>query len=189
LLAIVVIAVVVVAVRARDEARQLEERQDGLRSYTEQLREVRQSVQETAGAMSAVLPSPEAAEVEALAENVEGWSEALGEAEAQLAPVPTPPGTEAAHRTFIQAISAFRTAAQTYALVPEVRGEARAEVMARAAEMRDLAASMWQSGVEALDRERFDAELDASRLDLPPPQAFPPPEIEEPEHEDEHDGG
>jgi hypothetical protein len=116
--------------------------------------------------------APSEEQMAALAEDVPRWTKSLEEARTEAGQIFSGPSTAPAHALFQSAIGTYLSAAKTYGLASETSGKARVNALARAAEQRDAATSVWVGATQVLDRERERADMEPSRLGAP---ATPPP--------------
>lgn len=152
---------------AREEARQLEAKQDALQAYTEQVGPVLQSASEAAGAMTALTQLPEGEELTGIQEDVAQWQAAVQQAQVSLTSIVAPPEAEATHQLFNEAFALYGSAASTFGQVSEAKGEIVGQLFATASTQRDLATSIFESAIAGFDTLRDELDLPASRLSAP----------------------
>ena len=159
---------------ARENAKELEREQAVLTAYTNDVRAPLESVSEPVTEMAAVTSAPGGKDLDELAEDAEGWVTSLQEAQTALAQTFPSPPTDGVHQIFNEALGLYTSAAQTFALLPDVAGETRAEVFTRASTQRDLATAVFASAISVLDEFRSQKDLRASGL-RPPADPAPAP--------------
>ena len=166
---------------ARNEAKELEDRQAQLETYDEQITGVLQQATPVAQEMATVqaVPADEKG-LEDLAADSERWITDLQQFQTQISQVFPAPEVESVNELFNQALSLYVASAQTFALVPDAEGDLQASVYARAIAQRDAATGVWSSAIDVLDTLRSNAEMSASGLrppasasQMPDPNATP----------------
>lgn len=145
-----------------------------LETYTSALQSMLDGLGSPGQAMaSAPLFVTDEADARKLAAKAHGWESKIVKTEAQAATVQPGPKVVASYQVVTQATHLFLTAAKTYQLTPDVAPGAQGDLLRRAAEQRDEANILWQTGVGLLDQERAGAGLGPSGLQSPVPSAAP----------------
>ncbi|MDQ4142727.1 MAG: hypothetical protein M3198_03125 [Actinomycetota bacterium] len=184
ILAVIAFGVIFVLVQnARDEAAQLEKRQEALDSYTDELRSILQSLRPPAGAMAATPPALEEEEAASqLEEDAAGWVEQIEKAQtafARVAPsgalLEQEPSIQNINNLYAQSLSIYLSAARTYQLAATVDAKAQADALAAASTQRGQASSIWTEATALLDKRRESADIDPSGLTAPDAAAGAPP--------------
>lgn len=176
---VVAIGVVVwLVVSAQDRAKQFEEEQSVLESYTTSLQGVLQGAAGPASEMIAVTTLPEGDDLEQLAEDAETWATDLQGAQAVIQQQPAPGEVRSIHLLFGESLQLYVSAAQTFALVPDAEGRLQEQLFVRATAQRDSAGRVMEGAIGALDEMRREKELSASGLQSPTELPPPTPEAE-----------
>jgi type II secretory pathway pseudopilin PulG len=152
---------------ARSEARELERRQEALSDYRTSVDSLLQALRPTVAEMHAVPTTTRGQDVSGLEENAPKWSEALQEASNVATTLVPAPGSEPANRAFQTSVQLYIDAANLFGLVADTRGDASELALLRAQELRGRATSVWETGVEFLDDEFLEADLDPTELASP----------------------
>jgi len=155
---------------ARDEARELRDDQAILDQYTSQIRGALQPLNEPVGEMSALSAPPTGDAVDELADQAERWSASIQAAQTQVTQIFAVDDVAPVNEIMSEAVALYASAAQTFALVPTLEGQAQEEVFARAVQQRDSATALLESAIGVLDVLRKDKEMRASGLRAPGPQ-------------------
>jgi hypothetical protein len=158
----------------RSEADKLEQRQEVLKAYTGQVRALLAKVDEVVSSMSAAGLGDEAARAD-LATEAPKWQKDLEAAGVEASAIQPIEGLDVSTRVLFQSLQLYSTAAKTFALVPDVEGKARDDLLQRAAEVSSQAGTLWGTAVSILDSELAEAELDPSGIPVPGTSAPPPP--------------
>jgi hypothetical protein len=108
-----------------------------------------------------------------VAAKARSWERRIERAKAEAAAVQPGPQAVASYQVVTQAIVLLGSAAKTCQLAPDVDPKAQSELLQGAAEQRDEANLLWQTGVGLLDQERAKAGLGPSGLQAPVPAAAP----------------
>ena len=170
---------------ARNEAKELEDRQAQLETYDDQIQGVLQQATPVAQEMAEIqaVPADEKG-LEDLASDSERWVTDLQQFQTQASQVFPAPEVEGINELFNEALTLYVSAAQTFALVPDAEGDLQAQILARAVTQRDTAAELWTSAITVLDTLRSNAEMSASGLrppvtanQVPDPNASPGTEV------------
>lgn len=159
----------------QERAQQARERREALETYTTSLRGSLEGATETVTEMNLVVTAPRGDELDDLAEDAEGWIESLRGVQTEVVQIFPSREIEPVNQLFNEALSLYISAAQTFALVPEVGGDTRVQLFSRGADQRDTASALWASAVGVLDQMRRDHGLGASGI-RPPVPAAPEPE-------------
>ena len=176
ILAIIVIALVVTRVQsAREAGEELDQRQEALDTYTDEVRTVLQSLRPAAGAMTAAPPALEEDEqAEELEKSAADWTKQIEAAQTQFAGaapsgrlIETEPSAQNIHNLYAQSVSMYLTAARTYELAATLDGTAQADALASATTQRGQASAVWTEATALLDKRRASAEIDPSGLTAP----------------------
>jgi CHASE3 domain sensor protein len=185
---LVAIGLVVWAIaEARENTRELEERQEVLEEYSQQAREALAPAGETVAEMSALTFDEEA--LEGLAEDAGGWAESLQETQAAVSEISGGEEVQSINELFNEALALYVNAANTFQSIPDIdQNRLQQQLFNQAANVRDTASALYQSAVDVLNQLRNEAELGASGIQAPrPPQTQPelPEDIELPEDDGE----
>ena len=189
---VVAIGVVIwLIVSAQDRAKQFEEEQAVLESYTTSLQGVLQGATTPAGEMIAVTALPEGDDLAQLVEDAETWVTDLQTAQAVIQQQPAPGEVRSIHSLFGESLQLYVSAAQTLALVPDAEGRLQNELFTRATAQRDSAGRVMEGAIGALDQMRREKDLAASGLRSPTqlPPTSPDQEIEVSPAPDDGGGG
>jgi hypothetical protein len=144
-----------------------EARGGAIESYTGSIRTVEQSLKAATEAMSQVPRQLSAKAAAKLGNDAAPWIKTVAAAEVRITALTPPAGSQSYHRLFLQATQLYGTAAATFGSAAKAAGDGRTRLVAAAAELRDQAGGVWQSGIEVLDEVRRDVGLDASGLEPP----------------------
>lgn len=186
-LVVIVVALVLVN-NARTEARELEQRQETLENFTDQVKALTETLSGPATDLAAAGQTPP----DDLGSEAEGWRDAFTAAQAQAAQLPPAEGTTTVQQLISQALSLYRGAATVLIQADAAEDEARTELLAVATSQTASAESVWQAAVEVLDTARDDAEMNASGARSPaggPAAEMPAAEATIPVETDEGSGG
>lgn len=165
---------------ARSEAQELERRQEALGDYRASVDSLLQALRPTVAEMHAVPTTTRGADLSGLEANAEQWSESLQEASARAASMTPAPGSEPANRAFQTSVQLYIDAANLFGLVADTRGDASELALLRAQELRGRATTVWETGVEFLDDEFVEADLDPTEIATPAEGAAGPAPIVSP---------
>lgn len=103
-----------------------------------------------------------------LTESSDGWVEEFEKAGAQIQALVPPEDLVSLNVVVQQAFLLYGSAAKTYALVPgEATNKRKQEVLTRASELREEAGRVLGGAIGLLDKERADAEMRPSGIQLP----------------------
>jgi hypothetical protein len=163
---------------AREEAREVEQRQTALNEYTDQLRGALEGAGQPIGELSNAA-APDKDTLSGLEADAGAWAESIQEVQAGLTQVFPTPEVQSVHELFNEALSLYVTSARTFQQIPAIDSEAtQQELFTQAATVRDTARAVFQSAVGVLDQLRDEAELGASGISVPGGQAEQPQPIE-----------
>ncbi|MGI8775470.1 MAG: hypothetical protein ACR2KQ_10785 [Actinomycetota bacterium] len=155
---------------ARERSQELDAERAALEQYSDQVGALLSQANDPIREMVAVTePSEEVRET--LAEDAEGWKTDLQQVQGSLAQILPDPQVIEVNQLFNEALALYSAAADTFALVPEARGNLRDQIFTRAAVQRDTASALFETAIGVLNRMRADRDMPASGL-LPP--AGPP---------------
>lgn len=154
---------------AQERAAEARERREAIEAYTDSLRPALGGADETVAEMGLVTTPPRGDALDELAGNTEGWVESLRSVQTQVVEIFPPSEIEPVNQLFNEALSLYISSAQTFALVPDVRGDTRTELFSRAADQRDTASALWASAIGVLDQMRRDHGLTGSGMQAPVP--------------------
>lgn len=166
---------------ARERAAATEARRDSLDRYTSQIQSALTGATTPVTEMNLAATPPRGADVDELAGNTDGWIEALRAAQTEVVQIFPEREIEPVNQLFNEALSLYISSAQTFALLPDVRGETRQQLFSRAADQRDTATALWASAIGVLDQMRRDLDLRGSGLQAP---SAPAPAPQAPEGEE-----
>lgn len=163
---------------ARENARELEERQEVLEEYSQQAREALAPAGETVAEMSALTFDEEA--LDGLARDAEGWAQSLQETQAAVSQIFGGEEVQSVNELFNEALALYVNAANTFQRVPDIdRRGLQEQFFNQAANVRDTASALYQSAVDVLNQLRNDADLGASGIQAPSPAQAGQPELPE----------
>lgn len=148
-----------------DRADEAEARREALADYSGEIRSLLQDLTGPAGAMAGA-PATADEGLGRLAKDARRWQQAFVEAQGRAAGIVAPRGAQAPHNAFQQSLRLYGSAAATYGLAPDA-GKVTEEILQRAADQRDQAGALWQSGIDALDAVRADEGMSPSGLRSP----------------------
>ena len=175
----------------RSEAQELEATQDGIEAYTSALQGLFSNVTPVATDLATASELEDAQ----LTDQAKQWKNQLSTAQTSVATETPPPGLEALSGLTSQALLLYVQSAELYELLPQLEGNARTEVAAKAAASFQAGTNIFTSAIEILDNERLDNEMDSSGLqtpgtdpDAPAPTAAPTQELEIPTGEEAEQG-
>ena len=196
---VVAIGVVVwLIVSAQDRAKQLEQEQREIETYTTSVGSATQAANAPVGEMLAVTAVPETDEdLEALATDADQWITDLQTAQAAVTQQFAPELMQPTNSMFSEAIGLYITAAQTYKLVPDAEGKLRDDIFAQASAQLAAGNQVFGTAIDNLDVIRAEKDIGASGLrspaEMPPitsePSAEPSPEETEASPADDTGGG
>jgi hypothetical protein len=193
---LVAIGVVVwLIVSAQDRAKELEAEQADLEQYTTALQPALDSLAPPVQEMIAVAAVPAEEDLDALAEDAEGWMTDIQTAQAVVQQQFVPEEIQPINDLIAESMSLYITAAQTFQMLPDAEGDLRDELFARATQARDSAGSVMTGAIATLDSFRREKEIGASglrspaNLPAPAPSTAPTPEAEGSPLDSETTGG
>jgi hypothetical protein len=152
---------------AQERSREQAATREGLEQYTTQLGSAMGGATEPVTAMNLVATPPRGEALDSLAEDSDGWVNDIRAAQAEVVQLFPDRSLEAVNQLFNEALALYISSAQTFALVPEVQGELRQDVFARAADQRDTASALWSSAIGVLDQMRRAEGMGPSGLRAP----------------------
>jgi hypothetical protein len=174
LLGLLVIASVIIVIvqNARDDAAALEDRQDKIDNYTDDVRALVQKVRPQVSAMATVppsdIPDDKAADLE---KDSKKWANALAKTQAQVGTLPQVSDLEPVTPLYAQAIQLYATTARSYGLGLSLSGDEQTQALATAAEIKAQAGALWTQATAQLDQVRAEEEMEPSGLTPPDPAA------------------
>ena len=171
-----IISVWAIVANSRSASQELADRQEALRLYTDELR----TVTDTLGPVTTELATADTLNPEQLEAKTKDWAETLTAAQSQLSQSLPPAGMEPLNALAVQAVLLYTQAAEQYALLPELEGNAARQVSGKAAGSFQAANGIFVSIIQLIDTEREDAELEASGLTAPGSAPQQPGTIEVP---------
>lgn len=161
---------------ARERAQELDAERAALEQYSEQAEAFLSQANEPIREMVDVTePSEEV--LETLAEDAEGWKTDLQAVQGSLAQILPDPQVTEVNQLFNEALALYSASADTFALVPEARGDLRDQIFMRAAVQRDTASALFETAIGVLNRMRADKDMSASGLLPPAGPPAPPMEV------------
>lgn len=157
----------------RSEARELEARQDQLRTYTASLENAITSVTPVATDLTTAVDL----EDEELVKQTKKWRNDLATAQTTIGQMTPPEGLEPLNGFLGQALLLYVQSVDQYALLPELEGDTRANVAARANATFQAANSLFVGSIQLLDSERQENDMGSSGLTAPgaPPEGMVAP--------------
>jgi len=168
---------------ARERSQELEASRAGLERYSEEAEKVIGTATTPIREMVELTQlDPEV--VDSLKEDSERWTTELQQVQGSLAQIFPEPQVLEVNQLFNEAFALYGAAAETFALVPDAKGELRQQIFTRASVQRDTASALFETAIAVLNRMRSDKDLPASGL-LPPagpsvPQMEDPSNVEIP---------
>ena len=184
----VVIAIWAIVANNRSEAQELETAQDQLRTYTASL----ENVANTVTPVATDLATASELDDEQLTKDTKEWRKDLGTAQTTLTQMTPPTGLDPLNGLLSQSLLLYVQAAEQYALLPELEGDTRTQVAAKAGATFQAANNIFASAIQLLDTERQENEMASSGLTAPgaPPESMAPGgEVQIPTGEDGADQG
>ena len=162
---------------SRNDAQALEDKQEGLKTYTDQLRTVIDTLDPVAGELA----TAEGLSDEELAKKSEEWRESLTRAQSQLSQQVPPAGLEPVNALAVQAILLYVQSAEQYGLLPSLDdSNVQSEMTGKAVGSFQAANGIFGSIIQLIDTERTEADLSVSGLTAPSGQPQQPGTLEVP---------
>lgn len=171
---VLVLATVILVNNARTTAREREQTQESLESYTDQVRAL---LQEVTGPATEMVAASQTAP-ENLRATARGWRESLVGAQTQAAQLLPPEEATSSGDLFNQSINLFTSAADTFATAAGLEGEQQTNLLAAAGAQVLSASQVWDAAVGLLDDAREDNDMRPSGLRSP--TAAPPSGMDQP---------
>lgn len=160
---ILIVVGLVMFSNAKKEADELEQAQQTLDNYTDQVSALQQRISQAATEMAAApLTPPEDLEADA-----KEWTTTFTGAQAETAQFFAPDGAEASGQLFTQSINLFKAAAETLTVAAGLEGKQQQDLISAVSTQIQTAGGVWDAGVTVLDEARDDVELSASGLSSP----------------------
>ena len=161
---------------ARERQNELEASRTAIRQYTDQAEAALTQADTTIREMVS-LAGPIDDAIETLEEDPAKWVTELQQVQGSLAQLLPASELIEVNQLFNEALALYGAAADTFALVPEARGDLQEQIFTRAAVQRDTASAIFETAIGVLNRIRTDKDLPAAGI-LPP--AAPPSDMELP---------
>ena len=149
---------------SRSDARELETRQEALKTYTNDLRATIDALGKTTGELGGAATLSD----EELLDKAKEWKQSLTAVQSDLAAKIPPEGLEPVGGLFSQSVLLYGQSAELYEMLPDLEGAAREKISAKATATLSAASSIFASAIQLVDGEREDAELPPSGLSVPP---------------------
>lgn len=153
----------------RNEAKELEDKQEALDGYTGQVRTLLQALTSPVGEMVAAGSIP----TDELEQRAKSWDEGFSAAQTALSQTNPPPELQPVNALLLRSILMYVQAADTYELVPEVTRPAQKKLLTQASIQVQNADAVFAGAIAVLDAAREDAELRLSGLESPSAAAPP----------------
>jgi hypothetical protein len=154
---------------SRSDAQALENEQRGLQIYTTDLRTLFQNLTPITSEIQAASTLKD----DELPEKAKAWKNQLAEVQSTVAAVTPPADLTALNGLVAQAMVLYGQAIDTYELLPEVEGNAREQLAAKAASSFGAANNLLGIVIQMLDAERTETDLQPSGVTAPGAQELP----------------
>jgi hypothetical protein len=157
-----------------------DQRRERIEAYTERVRAFGGEIADPATQMSLVPPQVAGDILPQIRRQSTDWIETLKNSRGEAAQLEPPSGFADVSRLFTETVLLYQSAAETYLLATNTRGNTQVALLQKAADQRDRANTIFTSAVGIIDEQRADEGMDASGIGNPaqlgaPPEPAPSP--------------